>query len=77
MPPRKVDVRDYVSRAEGVLRERGEYQMPNDEPGLAYAVFEGLHRMYPHAALSLDKPKFGGEAILRSKDHLGFKKDPA
>lgn len=77
MPPRKADIRDYVSRAEGLLRERGVYHMPNNEPVLATAVYEGLRRMYPNADLSLEKPRFGGEATFHSKDHLGFKKGPA
>lgn len=77
MAPRKADIKDFMSRAEGVLRERGEYHMPNDEPVLAFAVYEGLRRMYPNADLSFDKPRFGGEATFRSKDHLGFKRDPA
>lgn len=71
--PRKADIRDFALRAEWALREHGEYRMLNDEPGLANAVCERLRRDYPRAEISLDRPSFGGEALLRSKNHLGFK----
>lgn len=70
---KKTQIRDFASRAEWALRERGEYRMQNDEPGLASAVREHLQRDYPKAHIALDTPSFGGEAVFRSDDHLGFK----
>lgn len=74
MPARKTQVRDAVSAAEGTLRASGEYRMWNDEPGVTFAAYEELRRVYPSADITLEKPAFGGEAVFRSTDHLGTRK---
>ncbi|MCV0398159.1 MAG: hypothetical protein K5872_11460 [Rhizobiaceae bacterium] len=68
-------MRHKADSVESMLKARGVYHVPNDEPGFCFAVGEELRRRYPNSDLKVEAPRlnFGGEYTFSSASHLGAK----
>ncbi|MGN8118081.1 hypothetical protein [Labrys sp. 22185] len=72
---REQEIGHKADSVEWMLKERGVYHLPNDEPGFCFAVGELLRRRFPNSDLKVEAPKlnFGGEYTFSSASHLGTK----
>lgn len=72
---KELEVRHKADSVESMLKARGVYRIPNDEPGFCFAVGEELRRRYPNSDLRVEAPRlnFGGEYTFSSVSHLGTK----
>jgi hypothetical protein len=74
---KELEVRHKADSVEAMLKARGVYHVPNDEPGFCFAVGEELRRRYPNSDLRVEAPRlnFGAEYTFSSPSHLGTKPD--